>query len=458
VEGGGPLLIEGGEVGYRCLASPGFPSFAANVLHCVDWDHDGSGGVLVHEPEHPVMSAPYILTGPIPVAYHGYGDQDAVSPANEAQMPGSWTSFPTLGSVVVYDPNSGLEAGQVVYFTFNYAAMEAAGRRRLLQNSVAWLLAQESGHGSVTGRVTLHGQTDHSGVMVKFLPGSRTVLTDQSGNFSMAQLFPGTYQVVAAKANWATAMTEVQLGDGDHVTGVDLELFPVATVEFCSNPNLAIPDNNPMGVVDSLVVPIMAPVSELAVYVDIAHTWTGDLQVELTSPAGSTVRLHNRTGNSVVGIQGWYPDELAPADDLTRLVGEIAAGHWVLRVADLAGNDLGTLTNWCLRVSYPSLVNEVAEEIGHQPQLSLLGNFPNPFNPQTDILFTLPQTLAVELAVFDLGGRQVVTLVQETLPPGRHAVSWRGIDSNGQQVASGLYIYRLRTDGKTLTGKMLLLK
>ena len=91
-------------------------------------------------------------------------------------------------------------------------------------------------------------------------------------------------------------------------------------------------------------------------------------------------------------------------------------------------------------------------------RFALDANVPNPFNPSTRIAFTLPAAGAVDLAVFDVGGRLVATLLAEDLPAGSHEVSWDGTDASGRPVASGPYLYRLKAGGQAAAGKMLLLK
>ncbi|HQU70963.1 MAG TPA: Ig-like domain-containing protein [Calditrichia bacterium] len=88
--------------------------------------------------------------------------------------------------------------------------------------------------------------------------------------------------------------------------------------------------------------------------------------------------------------------------------------------------------------------------------LSLLQNYPNPFNPETTIGFVLPQAERVRLAVFDILGRRVATLVNGIRPPGWHSVKWDGRDDFGKPVASGIYFYRIRAAGFVQTRKMLL--
>jgi hypothetical protein len=88
----------------------------------------------------------------------------------------------------------------------------------------------------------------------------------------------------------------------------------------------------------------------------------------------------------------------------------------------------------------------------------LHGNSPNPFNPATVITFELPRAEEVELAIFALDGRRVVTLISERRGPGRHEVTWRGRDAAGGQVGSGAYVYRLQAGGSHATGRMVLIR
>lgn len=85
-------------------------------------------------------------------------------------------------------------------------------------------------------------------------------------------------------------------------------------------------------------------------------------------------------------------------------------------------------------------------------------NYPNPFNPNTQIAFELPTRSQVSLTVYNVLGRQVVTLVRESLAAGRWQTEWDGRSAGGVPVASGIYFYRLQTESFTQTKKMILLK
>jgi hypothetical protein len=85
-------------------------------------------------------------------------------------------------------------------------------------------------------------------------------------------------------------------------------------------------------------------------------------------------------------------------------------------------------------------------------------NIPNPFNPLTEIRFSLGKAGPVVLRIFDLQGRLIRTLVEEDRPAGEHKVVWDGTDSEGRPVASGVFFYRLVNQDGTLSKSMLLVK
>ncbi len=96
------------------------------------------------------------------------------------------------------------------------------------------------------------------------------------------------------------------------------------------------------------------------------------------------------------------------------------------------------------------------------PQLptvtALMGNYPNPFNPDTIIRFSLVNESKVSLDVFNIKGQKVRTLVNETKTTGFYSSKWDGRDDKGNQVSSGVYFYRLNADKNSLTKKMILMK
>jgi len=84
--------------------------------------------------------------------------------------------------------------------------------------------------------------------------------------------------------------------------------------------------------------------------------------------------------------------------------------------------------------------------------------YPNPFNPSTTFRFELPSASPVLFTLYDVRGRRVRTLVDQNLPAGEHFVSWDGLDDAGRPVASGVYLFRVKSGIFTPAGKVILLK
>ncbi len=84
--------------------------------------------------------------------------------------------------------------------------------------------------------------------------------------------------------------------------------------------------------------------------------------------------------------------------------------------------------------------------------------YPNPFNPETTVRFSLAADSKVELKVFNVKGQLVRTLCDEALPVGNHEITWDGTDNAKNSVSSGVYLIDLNIDGKSLRNKALLLK
>jgi hypothetical protein len=80
-------------------------------------------------------------------------------------------------------------------------------------------------------------------------------------------------------------------------------------------------------------------------------------------------------------------------------------------------------------------------------QFTLQQNFPNPFNPTTSISYALPRSSTVSLKVYDALGQEIVTLVNQTQSAGYHEVVWSGRNSDGANVSSGIYFYRIEANG-----------
>jgi len=141
-------------------------------------------------------------------------------------------------------------------------------------------------------------------------------------------------------------------------------------------------------------------------------------------------------------------------------VGIAGAGE-LLRVTLPAGAALSDL-----RVEARSVANAIIGELGASPDTPLVPaafrlhpNVPNPFNPVTRIACDLAAATRVTLAIYDVSGRLVRTLVAGAdLPAGRHEAVWDGRDDRGSLAAAGIYYCRLSTPEFEATRSMALVK
>ena len=118
-----------------------------------------------------------------------------------------------------------------------------------------------------------------------------------------------------------------------------------------------IPDNDDTGIASQVVIEAGTdPLHQVEeVEVNITHTYIGDLTVALTSPGGTTVALHSRSGGSADNLAMIYGNGLngttAPAGDFGSFTSEAMSGTWTLSVVDSAGQDIGSLDSWRLKIS-----------------------------------------------------------------------------------------------------------
>ena len=91
-------------------------------------------------------------------------------------------------------------------------------------------------------------------------------------------------------------------------------------------------------------------------------------------------------------------------------------------------------------------------------EVTLSGNYPNPFNPSTTIKFGLPEAQHVSIRIYSINGAEVKTLVDDLLSEGYYQVFWNGLNQLNNKVASGIYIYEMRTENERFLRKMLITK
>jgi subtilisin-like proprotein convertase family protein len=229
-------------------------------------------------------------------------------------------------------------------------------------------------------------------------------------------------------------------GDITKTTTVTLTVEPegLTTVSYTNNPGISIPDNNPAGGITSTIyVPDSLDVWNTACVVNITHTWIGDLIVKLTSPSGTEVILHNRTGGSANDIYRTY--EPAEFRD------EEGQGNWTLLVSDNAYLDLGTLDSWTLTIDgFPT------GPVNQAPTVTIdMPSDGSSFDVGTPVTFTGsaddPESSDISSAIewtssIDGNIGSGASVPESVLSVGTHTITATAIDSDGMSGSDSITV------------------
>ena len=154
------------------------------------------------------------------------------------------------------------------------------------------------------------------------------------------------------RGDWTLHMVDRASADVGRLLQWNLDMqISAATggvIEDQTEPRKAIPDFNSAGIASILKQTQAGSVKDIAVGVEIEHTYIGDLQVELVAPSGLSVLLHDKEGQWNDNISRTYDVASTPA--LDAVIGESIPGDWRLRVRDLAQVDTGHLNAWSLKI------------------------------------------------------------------------------------------------------------
>jgi len=215
------------------------------------------------------------------------------------------------------------------------------------------------------------------------------------------------------------------------------------------------------------------------------HTNVGDFKLELRSPSGTSAVIMERPGHPAnpLGNRGNNPDislsdaavesienitfgqdddvvgEFQPFPELLNTFsGTTLDGEWILTVSDEFGPFSGTFDSWGLKVYIGEPTGIGDEGVAIPSTTKLHANYPNPFNPETTLRYDIGNASKVELVIYNLLGQKVRTLVDGEQAAGTYSVKWNGLGDDNRQLASGIYVYRLKAGEFVQSRKMMLLK
>ncbi len=160
------------------------------------------------------------------------------------------------------------------------------------------------------------------------------------------------------------------------------------------------------------------------------------------------------------GDQSGQIEFLAPLPKLTVARAELAAVYFDTAIYVFGGKDAqGNCLKSVEKLHIESMPTGMIERSAPVPKkLRLFDNYPNPFNQSTTIRFYNNRNQRIQLAIYDITGRQVRVLQNGYLPAGTFSKYWNGKDKHGKDLATGIYFYRLKTPTETLTKRLILLR
>jgi hypothetical protein len=272
----------------------------------------------------------------------------------------------------------------------------------------------------------------------------------------------GAYAVQSGSAQWSGIIfdgwddTELSKGDEVTITGTVEEYDPEWHFKYDNNTkiiNVSVVTVNSTG--NSLAA-MNVSTEDLEQDADEVESYEGCL----VTVSGVTVSAVNAYDWSIVDDSGVeclidddmanmaadnYMSDLAEGTTLASVTGifNFSYGTYKIQIRDLA--DLGQL----------GIDGDFA---GVAREFALYPNFPNPFNPETRIRFQLAENSNVRLMIYDVLGRKVRTLVSDRMDAGHHVLNWDGLNDAGTDVASGMYVYRIKAGDFIAHRKMLLVR
>ena len=232
VSEGGKLLIEGGEIGYDKRSDV---EFASNVLHIASWESDNAGNLNQELPDHAISSIPNAVPGQLSIDYNSYGDEDACTVTEDAYIVYSNNGNSGNAGIIVYDDNDVDISAQIVFYTFAFNKIDTEENRvNFLENTILYLSTPEiQGTGVLTGIVDLEGTEIDAGATVEILGTNFSATTDASGNYTIYNIYPGTFGVKASKLGYTSqAVGEVVIDNDNTTEGVNFALQPYVMVFY----------------------------------------------------------------------------------------------------------------------------------------------------------------------------------------------------------------------------------
>ena len=272
----------------------------------------------------------------------------------------------------------------------------------------------------------------------------------------------GAYAIQWDHSEWSGIIfdgwddSELTRGDEVTITGTVEEYDPEWHFKYDNNTKLINISSVTVESTGNSMAAIAVGTSDLAQDADEVESYEG----VLVSIGNVTVSSVNSFDWSVVdgsGVECLIDDDMATMEANSFMSG-LEEGTTLTNVSGIFNFSFGTYKIQIRDMADLGQLGIDDDFAGIAREFALYPNFPNPFNPETRIRFQLAENSDVKLMVYDVLGRKVRTLVSDRMDAGHHVINWDGLNDAGTDVASGMYVYRIKAGDFIAHRKMLLVR
>ena len=267
-----------------------------------------------------------------------------------------------------------------------------------------------------------------------------------------------SYAMQSSNSQWSgiffdgSSQSSLTLSRGDNITitGDVIEHYGSTKIINVTNPTIN-SNGNEINAYPAQTIDLMQNADEVESYEGVL--------VKLDNVTVSAVNQHDWSITDASGMEALIDDDMATMD-ADNAMSELVEGQQLSYIMGIFNYSFGTYKVQIRDVVDLGATVGIDDDVKVNPyEYALHDNFPNPFNPETQIRFSLGGQENVKLVIYNIMGRQVRTLANgDSFNSGFHVVNWDGRDNIGEKVATGMYIYRIKAGDFIADKKMLLVK
>jgi Zinc carboxypeptidase/FlgD Ig-like domain/Carboxypeptidase regulatory-like domain len=291
-------------------------------------------------------------------------------------------------------------------------------------------------------------------------------ITNSTGEYSISEVYQGSYSAYISSENYANIVMDIIVDENNtvfdfvlyesEIEGFESGNFEIFAWAFAGDAIWQIDSDVTYSGDFSARSGLLTHNQNSGISIDLNVTYEGELSFnyKVSSEAGYDYLKFYIDGNQEEAWSGeidWQEKNYVISPGAHTFTWSYEKDGNVSGGSDCA---------WLDYISFPCTVEVGTDPVPELYPTKLNYNYPNPFNPTTTISFSLNPDNAgkTELAIYNLKGQKVRTLINSELPAGLHQTVWDGKDMNQQEVASGMYFYKINTRDFFAVKKMILMK